>query len=93
MARAFEAVDGEEVGAELDGGEGVLYCCAFVKDYAACFFEFCDDCAGGVAGGLDDFDVGIDDGVCIGTAQMWLLVRLGRRGRLLEGCVLKAWDW
>lgn len=63
MARALEAVDGEEIDAELDGRFGVSDRGAFVQDDDARGFELRDDGAGGVAGCFDDSDAfGYDDG-------------------------------
>lgn len=50
VAGAFETVDGEEVDAELLGGEGVPDGGAFVQDGDVGGFEHFDDWTGGVAG-------------------------------------------
>ncbi len=63
MAGALEAVDGEEIDAELDGRFGVPDRGAFVQDDDARGFELRDDGARGVAGCFDDSDAfGDDDG-------------------------------
>lgn len=63
MARALEAVDGEEVDAEVDGALRVPDRGAFVQDGAAGGFQLLDDGTGGVAGRFDDPDAGVDDGL------------------------------
>ena len=60
VARALEAVDGEEVDAEFDRGDGVPDGGALVQDGAAGGFEHLDDRTGAVAGGLDDLDAFVD---------------------------------
>ena len=56
VARALEAVDGEEVDAEVDGGLRVSDGGAFVQDGAVGGFELLNDWAGAVAGSFDDRD-------------------------------------
>lgn len=63
VAGALEAVDAEEVDAELDGGEGVADGGALVEDDDAGSLELLDDGAGRVAGRLDDADALVNDGL------------------------------
>ena len=63
MASAFKAINAQEIDAELDGGLGVADGSAFVKDGAAGGFQLFDDGARAVAGGFDDADAGVDDGL------------------------------
>lgn len=63
VAGALEAVDGEEVDAELDGGDGVTDGGALVEDGDAGALELGDDGAGGVASRLDNCDALVDDGL------------------------------
>lgn len=67
MAGALEAVDGEEVDAEVDGALGVPDRGAFVQDGAVCGFELGDEGAGAVAGCFDDRDAAFDDGEGVGV--------------------------
>ncbi len=67
MAGALEAVDGEEVDAEGDGGSGVPDRGAFVQDGAAGSFELLDDGAGAVAGCFDDGDAGFYNSEGVGV--------------------------
>ena len=67
MTGALEAVDGEEVDAELGGAAGVPDRGAFVQDGAAGGFELVDHGAGAVAGGFDDADAGVDDSAGVGV--------------------------
>lgn len=67
MAGALEAVDGEEVDAELDGALGVPDRGAFVQDGAVGGFELGDDGAGTVAGCFDDSDAAFYDGEGVGV--------------------------
>lgn len=66
MASALEAVDGEEVDAELNGALGMADGGALMQDEGADGLELLDDGARAVAGGLDDSDALVDDdlGVC-----------------------------
>ena len=61
VARAFEAVDREEIHTEFDGGLRVPNGGAFVEDGAVGGFELLDDWARAVAGGFDDRDAFVDD--------------------------------
>lgn len=63
VARALEAVDGEEVHTEVDGALRVPDRGAFVQDGAAGGFELLDNGARGVAGRLDNSDARVDDGL------------------------------
>ena len=60
VAGALEPVDGEEVDAEFDGGDGVADGGALVQDYAVGFFQLGDHGSGAVAGGFDDGDSFVD---------------------------------
>ena len=68
---AFEAVDGEEVDAEVYGALRVSDRGAFVQDGAAGGFELPDDGAGGVAGRFDDADPGVYDGLGVAVVVWW----------------------
>lgn len=59
VTRALEAVDGEEVDAQANGGLGVADGGAFMQDGAACGFELFDYGAGAVAGCFDDADAAV----------------------------------
>ena len=61
VARAFEAVDREEIDAEFDCGLRVPDGGAFVQDGAVGGFELLDDWARAVAGGFDDRDAFVND--------------------------------
>lgn len=63
VARALEAVDGEEVDAELGGGFRVADRRALVEHRAPRLLEHLDDGAGAVACGFDDADALVDDGL------------------------------
>lgn len=63
VARALEAVDAEEVDAQLDGALGVADGGALVQDGDARGLELADDGAGRVAGRLDDAHALVDDGL------------------------------
>ncbi len=67
MARALEAVDGEEVDAEVGRADGVPDRGAFVQDDAAGGFELPDHGARAVAGRFDDADPRVDDGEGVGV--------------------------
>ena len=60
---ALEAVDAEEVDAELDRAGRVPDRRAFVQDRAPGRFELLDDGARAVAGRFDDADAAVDDGL------------------------------
>lgn len=70
VARAFEAVDGEEVDAEFDGGLGVSDRGAFVQDGAAGGFQLFDYRAGTVACCFDDADSAVDYRLCVAWFEM-----------------------
>lgn len=70
VAGALEAVDGEEVDAELDGALGVADGGALMQDEGADSLELLDDGAGAVAGGLDDLDALVDDDLGV-RAVVW----------------------
>jgi hypothetical protein len=91
VAGAFEAVDGQEVDAELDGAEGVPDGGALVQDDAGRlgFLEHLDDGAGRVAGRLDDADAFVEDGLRV--ARVVGRVDGGQQGEVdAEGLVRHA---
>lgn len=63
VAGALEAVDGEEIDAELDGALGVADGGTLVEDDDAGFLELLDHRAGGVACRLDDLDALVNNGL------------------------------
>lgn len=67
VAGTLEAVDGEEVHAELDGGLGVADCRALVQDDGAGLLQLGDDGSWIVTGGLNDLDPFVDDYLGVGT--------------------------
>ena len=75
VAGALEAVDGEEVDAELRGAQRVPDRGAFVQDHAAGGLQLPDHGARTVAGGFHDADPGVDDGLRVGVV-VW-----GLKGR------------
>lgn len=66
VAGALEAVNGEEVDAELDGAQGVADGGALVQDNDAGLLELRDDGARRVTGRLDNLDALVDDGLRVG---------------------------
>jgi hypothetical protein len=66
VAGALEAVDGEEVHAQLHGGLGVPDGRALVQDDRVGLLQLRDHGAGVVAGCLDDLDALVDDYLCVG---------------------------
>lgn len=71
VAGAFEAVDGEVVDAQADGGLRVSDRGAFVEDLAVGGFELLDYRAGGVAGCFDDADPLVDHHLRVGGVVRW----------------------
>lgn len=67
MTGTLEAVDREEVHAELDGGLSVADGRALVQDDGAGLLQLGDDGARIVASSLDDLDSFIDDDLGVGT--------------------------
>ncbi len=65
MAGAFKTVDRDAVDAHALGGERVTHAGAFVQDLDAVLPELVDMLLGLVAGGLDDLDAGLDDGLAV----------------------------
>ena len=68
---AFEAVNGEEVDAEVYGALRVPDRGAFVQDGAAGGFQLLYDGAGGVASCFDDGDAGVYDGLGVAVVVGW----------------------
>lgn len=71
VTRTFEAVDGEEVDAQLDGGLGVADGSAFVEDDAVRGLELLDDRTGAVSCRLDDSDAFLDDDARVAGVVGW----------------------
>ena len=65
MAGAFEAVDRDRVDAHAFGRQCVAHAGAFVQHHDAVLLEFGDVFLRLVAGGLDDLDAALDDGLAI----------------------------
>jgi hypothetical protein len=65
VAGAFEAVDGQEVDAELDGGLGVPDGGALVQDGRVDLLQLLNNRAWAVAGRLNDLDAFVDDDLCV----------------------------
>ena len=74
MAGTLEAVDAEEVDAELNSTEGVSDTCALVQDHTRWvgLFEHLDDWAWGVSGCLDDSDALVEDGLGVAWVVGWV---------------------
>ena len=71
MAGALEAVDAEEIDAELDGALGVLDARALVQDDDASGLELLNHGSRRVACRLDNLDALIDDGLGKGAVVWW----------------------
>ena len=80
VSRALEAVDAEEVDAELDGRLCMADGGAFVEDGAVCGLELLDDGAGRVAGRFDDRDAFVYDG--LGVAVVVWRDERGEEGQI-----------
>lgn len=65
MTGTFETIDGQEINPKLDRGLGMADCGAFMKDCAVGGFELLDDGTRAVAGGFDDCDAFVNNGLCV----------------------------